>query len=393
MPCEGVNRVPLRQTGHIMQVFERTANKTEVDAALGLQPNATHLLEHLGFHEENLKYVLLRGFTPGGKLEEDAVGLSPFFRALFFSDLAVAQVLQMCHRTDIYEELKRITLDIPGDLLPVFMCVGCEFLYRSLEEGDVALEFGETVHADLVLGRMEFIALGTQGSDGRSRLLTRTHMLGHDQASPTGITCCRTVFKAPPEDGNISGLEWLTEGRVGVRTFYTETNGGRKMVGRNTRPLKPYLVAQPTPILQCQTQSRLSSPPITLAQVRAKFADYDAQVPPPAGPAEPTGRIYRSWLRKLPALPTWCNGRTPLFDGTVVARPGLHDSDRGRGVLAGLLSPQVDVTMAGLDRITRSVRVQNDAHCKLVEYVANSASRRAYMDQFPDGKKLDVKLE
>ncbi|CAK5269548.1 unnamed protein product [Mycena citricolor] len=288
----------LRQNGHIVQVFERSENKTEVGAALALQLNAIRVLEHFGVQVKNLKGVSFQGS------------------------------------------------------------------------------------------------------------LIRTHVLGYAQnASPTGIVCCRAVFHTPSAESIQPGLEWLTTGIRGIRNgelinsahFYTETDEEKKDVS-----------------------SPVSTPSISPAEVRAKFADYHSKFHRLLDLPNHTGTIFRWRLRTLPALPTWCKGRTALLgDAAHATLPflgqGAAMAIEDAAVLACLLPigttpedipgrlavwehvrkpradyvskasiEQMDIIVAGQQATTL---INGDTRPKLVEYNAIAAGRRAYQDNFTGGQK------
>ncbi|CAK5269570.1 unnamed protein product [Mycena citricolor] len=436
--------VALRQIGHIVQVFERTANKTEVGAALLLQPSAMRVLKHLGVQEENLKGVYLRGasgqplgstttltpfcaqmisfdvltgeeteirFMPDGERVENQAS----FRCLrsMLSGMTIPQLVLACHRTDIYEELKRIALHPDLGLPPVAMRFGCKVSSCSPEAGDVVLESGETVHADLVLG-----------ADGIQSLI-RTHVLGYVQeAPPIGITCCRAVFKAPPTDVRFSGLEWFTEGTVGIRSIPWKGLPFRMILCypcRNGELINSVHFFTETEEEKKDVSHPISTPTITAAEVRAKFADYDPKYHRLLDLPDHTGQIYRWRLRTVPALPTWCKGRTGILgDAAHATLPflaqGAAMAIEDAGVLAGLLPlgttrediparlavwegirkpraeyvnnmsiQQVDAIMAGKEN---EAHVREDTRTKLADYNAIAVGRQAYQDTFAGGRKV-----
>ncbi|CAK5268152.1 unnamed protein product [Mycena citricolor] len=418
--------VALRQIGHIVQVFERSENKTEVGAGLGLQPNAMRVLRHLGVQQENLKGVYIQGLVgfdnvtgegnetelaPNAERVEDEASLSLLYQHQGADDAANVQWLLACHRTDIYEEFKRIALEPKGDVPPVSLRFGCKIVSCSPEEGDVVLESGETVHADLVIG-----------ADGIQSLI-RTHVLGYVQeANPTGIACCRTVFKAPPKDDSFSGLEWFTEGIVGVRAVYSKGLPFRLILCypcRNAELINSAHLYSETEDEKNDASHPVSTPTISPAEVRAKFADYDPKFHRLLDLPNHTGRIYRWRLRTVPALPTWYKGRTAILgDAAHATLPflaqGAAMAIEDAGVLASLLplgttrediparlavwqdirKPRADyVNKTSVDQVDailagqhRHVHVRGVTHNQLAGYDAIAAGRQAYQDKFAGGE-------
>ncbi|CAK5269547.1 unnamed protein product [Mycena citricolor] len=394
--------VALRQIGHIVQVFERTANKTEVGAALGLQPNAMRVLKQLGVQEENLKGVFLRGivgfdhvtgeghemkFAPSaGRRGEDEASLTIFSLG---ADLSDKRAVVAC------------------GLPPVSLRFGCKVLSCSPEEGDVVLESGETVHADLVIG-----------ADGIQSLI-RKHVLGYVQeATPTGIACCRSVFKTPPKDGSFPGLEWFTEGIEGIRAVPSKIMPFRMILCypcRNGELINSAHFFKETEEEEKDLSHPVSTPSISPEEVRAKFTDYDPKFHRLLDLPNHTGRIFRWRLRTLPAIPTWCKGRTALLgDAAHATLPflaqGAAMAIEDAGVLAGLLPlgttrediparlavwedlrkpradfvnktsvDQIDIIMTGQQS---TALVQGELRAKLAEYDAIAVGRQAYQEKF-----------
>ncbi|CAK5269576.1 unnamed protein product [Mycena citricolor] len=411
----------LRQSGHIVQVFERTENKTEVGAALGLQPNAMRVLKQLGVEEKNLKGVYTRGiigfdpetgeekqakFAPRAEQGENNASLSLFDPASF-PNVTIGQWLLMCHRTDIYEELKRITLDPAGDLPPVSMRFGCKVLSCSPEEGDVVLESGEVVQADLVIG-----------ADGIQSLI-RTHVLGYVQdASPSGVACCRAVFHAPPADGRQPGLEWLTEGIEGARSVASKGLPLRMMLCypcRNGELINAVFMYMETEEEKEEVSNAVTIPTMSPTEVRAKFADFHPKFQRLLDLPNHTGRIFRWRLRTLPALPTWYKGRTALLGDAAHATvpflaQGAAMAIEDAAVLACLLpigtrredisarlavweeirKPRADFvnkkSIEQMDVITAGQQAaaiaERDMRSKLAEYDAIAAGTQAYQAKF-----------
>ncbi|CAK5268147.1 unnamed protein product [Mycena citricolor] len=367
--------VALRQIGHIVQVFERSENKTEVGAALGIQPNAMRVLKHLGVQVENFKGVFVTGW------------------------------LLMCHRTDIYDELKRVALDTTGGFPQVSMRFGCKVLSCSPEEGTVVLESGETVHADLVIG-----------ADGIQSLI-RTNVLGYVQdATPTGIACCRSVFNATPTDGSFSGLEWLSEGDPGVRSVAWRGLPFRMILCypcRNGELVNSAHFYTETEEEKQDVSQPASTPTMSPAQVRAKFADYHPKFHRLLDLPNHAGKIFRWRLRVLPAIPTWCKGRTALLgDAAHATLPflaqGAAMAIEDAGVLACMLplgttredvsarlavwedirKPRADfVNKTTIEQMEFIIAGQQgtalgDTRSKLAEYDAIAAGRLAYQEKF-----------
>ncbi|CAK5268263.1 unnamed protein product [Mycena citricolor] len=173
--------IALRHSGHVTQVFERLEADIELGAALSVQENAMRVLNRFGINPENMKPVYARGLVGFNPItgESREVLLVP-------QDAAPAPTdTLLVHRSDLHEELKRVALSPDGNGPPVHIRLGCKVVSCEPEAGIVVLDSGETIAADLVIG-----------ADGLQSVI-RSHVLGHPQdAEPTGLSCCRSVFKA-----------------------------------------------------------------------------------------------------------------------------------------------------------------------------------------------------
>ncbi|CAK5266190.1 unnamed protein product [Mycena citricolor] len=411
----------IRQNGNIVQVFERMENKKEAGAGLGMQPNAMRVLKQLGVEEKNLKGVYAQGTigfdpetgekkqsksAPSAEEGENDASLS-LFDPSSFPNVTIGQWLLMCHRTDIYEEMKRITLDPAGDLPPVSMRFGCKVLSCSPEEGDVILESGEVVHADLVTG-----------ADGIQSLI-RTHVLGYTQdALPTGLACSRAVFNAPLADGSQPDLKWVTEGIDGVRFVVSKNLPFRRMMFcypcRNGQLINTVHVYTETEDEKKDVSNAMSTSTMSPTEVRAKFADFHPKFHRLLDLPNHTGKILRWRLRTVPALPTWYKGRTALLGDAAHATvpflaQGAAMAIEDAAVLACLLpigtkredisarlavweeirKPRADeVAKMSIEQMHVTTGQQGstiaavDTRSKLVEYDAIAAGRQAYQVKF-----------
>ncbi|KAJ7236525.1 hypothetical protein C8J57DRAFT_1569548 [Mycena rebaudengoi] len=126
-------------------IFEALEIKTEVGAALGVPPNASLVLDHLGVARENLKGVpFLGGVVFDYKTGE---GITQHWS----TPNAVENPGLFVHRSDLYEELKRLATG-DGEGPPAKLCLGSKVLACDPEEGTITLNTGEVVQADLILG-------------------------------------------------------------------------------------------------------------------------------------------------------------------------------------------------------------------------------------------------
>ncbi|KAJ7244969.1 hypothetical protein B0H12DRAFT_1073559 [Mycena haematopus] len=243
--------VALRRNGHNVQIFEAAEIKTEVGAALGVQTNSLRVLDHLGVSRDNLK---------GVPWQESIIFGSDGGEGKIYHWLVPAMNANglLCHRSDLYEELKRMATGGEGDGPPAKLRLGTKVVACDVEEGTVTLNGGEIVHADCILG-----------ADG-ARSVIRAHILGSVlNARESGVSCFRVVLEASNLH-NIPELEWFHAGISGW------------------------------------------TPTATPAEFLAKFQDFDPKFLhildlPLHSP------IYKWKLRVLPHLPNWVLGRAALL--------------------------------------------------------------------------------
>ncbi|KAF8171931.1 hypothetical protein K438DRAFT_1851914 [Mycena galopus ATCC 62051] len=271
--------VAFRRNGHNVQIFEASEIKTEIGAALGVQANSLRVLDHLGVSRENLKGVPWKGVPA---MTENVSFILPPMSA----SADRAQGL-LCHRSDLYEELKRMATG-EGEGPPAKLRLGAKVVAGDVEEGTVTLQGGEVVHADVIIG-----------ADGIHSVI-RAHILGSIvNGQDSGLSCFRVVLEAATLP-NIPELEWLHAGVTGpFRMFliYPCRNGSLINV---------------VAFYPASDENAGWTPTATHEEFLSKFQDFDPKFLhildlPLHSP------IYKWKLRVLPHLPTWVRGRAALL--------------------------------------------------------------------------------
>ncbi|KAJ7472747.1 FAD/NAD(P)-binding domain-containing protein [Mycena latifolia] len=294
--------IALRRNGHSVQIFETHEIKTEIGAALSVQTNAMRVLEHLGASPVNLKGVTFAGnevFDP-----ESGEGTT----YLWLAPTANKKPGVCCHRSDLYDELKRLAIG-EGEGPPVKLHLGSKVLACNPEEGTITLNNGEVIHADLVLG-----------ADGINSVI-RTEILGSVTTAPaSGYSCFRAVFQL----SDLPELEWLTTGISGTRMIIPRKGPFRMML-----------------VYLCRSGSLVN------------FVGFYPDSPgDEAGSREEILEIYRDFhpkflrvldlplhspihkwqLRVLPFLPTWVRGRAALLGDAAHATLPLFGQGAGMAI-------------------------------------------------------------
>ncbi|KAJ7499867.1 FAD/NAD(P)-binding domain-containing protein [Mycena latifolia] len=279
--------IAIRRNGHLVQVFETSEIKTEIGAALGLQPNAMRVLDHLGISRDNLK------------------GVEHIGHIAFTSDSGDGQTARfgsggnelpglLCHRSDVHNELTRLAVG-EGKGPAVEIRLGSKVVACDTEEGTITLDSGEVVRADIVLG-----------ADGVNSVI-RTEILGSEvPAAPSGWSCFRTVFEAQ----EVPELEWLTGEVSGARSVIVKEGPFRMFI------IYPCRSGRLVNFIGFFTDSPESeagwTPTGSREEILETFGDFHPKflrvLDLPSHSA-----IHKWKLRVVPLLPTWIRGRTALL--------------------------------------------------------------------------------
>ncbi|KAF8133555.1 hypothetical protein K438DRAFT_1787507 [Mycena galopus ATCC 62051] len=290
--------VALRKNGHRVQIFEAAQNKAEIVANLGVQINALRVLDHLGVSRDNLKGVPMRGSMLFSSNGGEGIAHPWLFPATGENGL-------ICHRSDLYEELKRLATG-EGEGPPTQLRLGTKVVACDVEEGTVTLDGGEVVYADFILG-----------ADGIHSVI-RAQILGSvGKAQNSGLSCFRVVFDAT-NLRDIPELEWLYTGVFSESALRFERRPWQVISLMST---VAYSISKLQPGLRLQLW-RNSSP-----NSDPKFLHVlDLPMHSP---------IHRWTLRVLPLLSTWVLGRAALLGDAAHATLPFLGQGAGIGIEEG----------------------------------------------------------
>ncbi|KAJ7222951.1 FAD/NAD(P)-binding domain-containing protein [Mycena rebaudengoi] len=137
----------LRRNGHHVQIFEAVEIKGEIGAGITMQANALRVLHHLGYSRENLHGVDYDGtvlFKSHGTTGTTLPALCSSTQGQYHS--------LSCLRSDLRDELLRLAVGDEGEGPPAKLNLGSRIAACDVEEGNLTLDNGQVVHADIILG-------------------------------------------------------------------------------------------------------------------------------------------------------------------------------------------------------------------------------------------------
>ncbi|KAF7344837.1 FAD/NAD(P)-binding domain-containing protein [Mycena venus] len=271
----------LRQQGHHITIFERSAVNKEFGAAIAMQANAIRVLEYLGFRKENLRIT---------HFESDGQPSSRSF--------TTSQGGFFCHRVDLHDELKRLATDPDGVGKPAKLILGSQVVKCEAIEGTITLKNGDVIHADLIIG-----------ADGIHSTV-RKDVLGYPViAAATGISAFSFSFSASKLEGRPE-LNWFTQGVCGGRVVTCQGDYNRRLFLCCCRDGTVVSVAALFTDKRVQEQFGWKSA-ATVEDVVSEFSDFHPKFRQMLALAEQPIHILQR--RDLPLLPTWVKGRVALL--------------------------------------------------------------------------------
>ncbi|KAF2878221.1 putative salicylate hydroxylase [Massariosphaeria phaeospora] len=169
--------IALRQAGHEVEIFEKSAFATEIGAALIISPNGARVLSTLGFSFSNARAVLMdqwsvfRGDTMTTMANVDMRAAKERFGAEAWA----------VHRVDLHNELLRLAKGGEGDGwgAPVKLHLGCEVVDAEAQ-GSIVVKGGERYTADLVVA-----------ADGLKSAVKGVVTGNLEKPTPTGLSAFR----------------------------------------------------------------------------------------------------------------------------------------------------------------------------------------------------------
>lgn len=253
--------VGLRARGWSVRVFERAPEIAEVGSGIGLWPNALRALDALG----------LGSAVRDGGIEEQSAGIRDARgRWLTRTDVATMRARfgmpVMIHRAALLDILRAA---LPDEVLHTGVTV------ESVDPDGTVTHAAGTETADLIVG-----------ADGIHSVVRRA-VCGAVSPRYAGYAVWRAVVD-PPEPLTEFGETWGRGARFGMAPL---TDGRIYCFAVHNAP---------------------AGAPGTLAEVRARFADWHAPIPALLAAADPNTVLHND-IHHLPALPTYTRGRIALL--------------------------------------------------------------------------------
>ncbi|KAJ7363758.1 FAD/NAD(P)-binding domain-containing protein [Mycena albidolilacea] len=283
--------ISLRRQGHHVQIFESSKNPTDI-GSISIQINAFRVLKHLGASIESLG-----GVEFGGLIGFDSESTNGDTQRWLVPE-AKEDPGVFCNRKDLAKELRRLALANDGEGLPANLRIGKKVVACDPDEGNLTLDDGEVLHADVILG-----------CDGIGSII-RTSILGYDQKAPSsGWSCFRTLFDAAKMDG-IPELAWITEGISGGRFVFAKEEPFRALFVNLCESGK--LVNLVAIYTDTEQDNPEWSQAATQREVVERFEDFHPDFRRILD--LPSSDSFLRWkLLALPELPTWTRGRTAIL--------------------------------------------------------------------------------
>ncbi|KAL6693486.1 hypothetical protein J3F84DRAFT_380938 [Trichoderma pleuroticola] len=161
--------VSLRQAGCEVTIFEKSTFVGEIGAALGLTPNGSRVLEHLGFSFQKARTCTLKTWATIDGLTYNTLNQLDLSNA----QRAFGAPVRAVHRVDLHTELLRLaTMSEQGLSQPVTLKLGSQ-VTEALPDGTIILQDGSRYTADIVVG-----------ADGLRSVIRDAVLSEDDQAKP-----------------------------------------------------------------------------------------------------------------------------------------------------------------------------------------------------------------
>ncbi|KAH8597191.1 2-polyprenyl-6-methoxyphenol hydroxylase [Bisporella sp. PMI_857] len=231
--------IGLRRAGHEVIIYEKSVMKSEVGAAIHIQPNASRVLQRWEFDVERARLVEARRgiFAKGDTLST--------FSELGYEDLEkrYGAKFYYAHRVDLHAELKLLATQEEGGGKPARIESGRRATNYVAENGWVEFADGPVESADLVVAADGLHSLAVKVVTGLDNPAVSTGMSAFRWLAPT------TDFLDDPE------IAALMDNHEGLARYYVDGPGKRRLVWYPCRENKVQNMALLVPDAELELKS------------------------------------------------------------------------------------------------------------------------------------------
>ncbi|KAK2005129.1 FAD/NAD(P)-binding domain-containing protein [Colletotrichum falcatum] len=362
--------IALRRQGHQVDLYEQSRLANETGAAVHLAPNSNGLLRRWGIYAENFGANPMHHFK-----ERDLHNKGGFDVDMTRSEARWQHPWQLAHRVYLHNELKNVAVAEDGVSPPAKLHVSSKVVGANPEKGEIQLDNGETVQADVVLGADGIYSRVRKFITGTDYKLSRSGKAAFRFLIPTAAALEDPVTAPLIEKEGCLGMWFGADRRIVVYPC-------------NDNQLLNFVCIHPDTESHATTTDGWSKKG-SIEQLLKVYQEFDPAVLQLLKKVHPD-EVNVWQLLDMEAMPTWVNGKLALLGDA--AHPFTPHQGQGAGqamedaaalavVLPNGTSPE-DVT----ERLRLYEQIRRERAHKIQEF-----SRQAGKDRIP-GKPPSIDM-